>query len=197
MLFAKTTLTTMDIESVGALIEEQLREHRNKYIFLGILFIVCGILSAAVPSITALNVALFIGVVLLATGALQLIVTLKAKTHWWSLLSAVLSLTCGLFVLWKPLAVLLALVTLMAIFLTVEGIFEILLAYQFRMIRNWGWMFVSGLVTLALAVILWMGYPTIGIFYLGWVIAVNFVLYGVSLLMLVWRVTDNRKITHL
>jgi uncharacterized membrane protein HdeD (DUF308 family) len=189
MVFAKTTLTRMDLASVGERIEKQLREHRNKYVFEGILFIVCGILAAAVPTVTALNVALLIGIVLMATGVLQLILTIKAKTHWWSLLSAALSILCGFFVLWKPLVVLLAIITLMAVFLTIEGILEILLAYEFRMIRNWGWMFLSGLITLALAAILWMGYPTIGIFYLGWVIAINFVLYGISLLMLVWRVT--------
>jgi uncharacterized membrane protein HdeD (DUF308 family) len=189
MLFTKTTLTTMDFDSIGERIEQQLHDHRDKYILEGVLFIVCGILAAAMPSIMALNVALLIGVVLLVTGVLQLVLTVKAKTHWWSLLSALLSILCGLFVLWKPLAMLLAIVTLMAVFLTVEGIFEILLSYQFRMIRNWGWMFFSGLITLGLAVILWIGYPTIGVLYLGWVIAINFILYGTSLLMLVWRLT--------
>jgi uncharacterized membrane protein HdeD (DUF308 family) len=186
MLFTNTP--SVDLKTLSVRIEQHLRDHRGKYIFQGILFIMFGILAAAVPSIAALNVTLLLGAVLLATGVLQLIFTLKARTHWWSLLSAALSILCGLVVLWKPVDVLLAIVTLIAIFLTIEGFFELLLAFQFRTARNWGWMIFSGLVTLGLAVLLWIGYPAVGILYLGWVIAINFILYGLSLLMLVWRV---------
>jgi uncharacterized membrane protein HdeD (DUF308 family) len=189
MFTIKSGFTSTDLESLKYCIEQHLREHRSKYIFQGVLFVMFGILAAALPAITALNVTLLLGAVLLATGILQLVFTLKAKTHWWSLLSALLSILCGLLVLWKPVDVLLALVTLIAVFLTLEGLFELLLAFEFRAARNWGWMIFSGVVTLGLAVLLWMGYPTIGILYLGWVVAINFILYGISLLMLVWRVT--------
>jgi uncharacterized membrane protein HdeD (DUF308 family) len=39
-----------------------------------------------------------------------------------------------------------------------------------------------------LAIILWIGFPTFDVLYLGWVVAINFILYGLSLMMLVWRV---------
>jgi uncharacterized membrane protein HdeD (DUF308 family) len=89
---------------------------------------------------------------------------------------------------WKPFAGLLVIVTLLAIFMTVEGIFELLLAWQFRPARSWSWMLFSGIVTLVLAVMLWIGFPAFGVLYLSMVIAVNFILYGVSLMILVWLV---------
>jgi uncharacterized membrane protein HdeD (DUF308 family) len=105
----------------------------------------------------------------------------------WSLLSSCLSLAIGVIMLWHPLPILLAFVTLLAIFMTVEGTLELLLAFQFRPVRNWSWMFFSGIATLVMAVILWIGFPVFDVLYLGWVIAINLVLYGLSLLMLVWR----------
>ncbi len=176
-----------DLGDLREHVERQLREHRGKYVLQGTAFIVAGFLVAVFPATTTLNVELIIGVVLLLTGVLQLILTLSSKMHWWSLLSACLSILVGIVMLWKPLPVLLTLVTLLAIFMSVEGLLELLLAWRFRPARNWRWMLFSGATTLLLAVILWIGYPVLDVFYLGWVIAINLVLYGLSLLMLVWR----------
>jgi hypothetical protein len=33
-------------------------------------------------------------------------------------------------------------------------------------------------------------YPAFDVFYLGWVVAINLILYGLSLLMLVWRIAS-------
>ena len=82
---------------------------------------------------------------------------------------------------------LLAFVTVLALFMTIEGILELMLAFQFRPVRNWGWMLFSGSFTLLLAVMLWIGFPVFDVLYLGWVIALNLIFYGISLLMLVWR----------
>jgi uncharacterized membrane protein HdeD (DUF308 family) len=177
-----------DLESLRTRFEQELRTHKSKYIFQGTLFIILGILAAALPAATALSVELMTGVVLLMSGVFQLVLTLKSKMHWWSLLSALLSITVGAIMIWKPLEGLLAIVTLLAVFMTLEGIFELLLAWQFRPVRNWSWMLFSGIVTMALAVILWLAFPAFDVLYLGWVVAINFILYGLSLMMLVWRV---------
>ena len=180
----------MDIDAMKDRVEQELRTHKRKYIFQGIGFIVSGFMAIALPSTTALNVELLVGIILLLTGVFQLILTLKSKMHWWSLLSACLSMIVGTFILWKPFPVLLAVVSLMAVFMTVEGLLELFLAFEFRPIRNWSWMLFSGIVTLVMAALLWIGYPAFDVFYLGWVVAINLVLYGLSLLMLVWRIAS-------
>src|SRR5271155_4315953 len=130
----------MELEAMRAQFEQQLREHKSKYIFQGTMFIILGIMAAALPAATALSVELMIGIVLLLSGIFQLVLTLKSKMHFWSMLSSFLSIATGVVMLWKPLAGLLAVVTLLAIFMTLEGIFELLLAWQFRPVRNWSWM---------------------------------------------------------
>ena len=186
MLFSKA-MVTEDFDSFAERIERELRDHKGKYIFQGIVFVIAGVLAAAFPAVTAITVELIIGVILLLTGGFQLVLTLKSGMHWWSLLSAGLSIGFGALMLWQPLPMLLAFVTLLAIFMTIEGVLELLLAFQFRPIRNWKWMLFSGSVTLLLAVMLWIGFPIFDVLYLGWVIAINLLFYGLSLLMLVWR----------
>jgi uncharacterized membrane protein HdeD (DUF308 family) len=175
MFFNKTILTNGGLGHLGERVEQHLRDHKGKYIFQGIIFIVAGVLSAMLSSVTVLHTELLVGIVLLVTGMFQLVLTLKSKMHWWSLLSAGLSIFVGLFIVWKPFPVLISIVTLLAVFMT----------------RSWNWMIFSSIVTLTMAVVLWVGYPTFDILYLGWIVAVNLILYGLSLLMLVWGVADT------
>jgi len=189
MLFTKTTVSR-DAGDLGTRLETELRNHKGKYIFQGMIFIMGGVLAAAMPAATALNAELLLGAILLLTGIFQLVLTIKSRMHWWSMMSSLLSICIGIFMLWKPFPVLLAFVTLLALFMTVEGICEFLLALQFRPLRNWSWMLFSGIITLTLAAVLWIGFPAFDIMYLGWVIAANLLLYGFSLLMLVWKIAS-------
>jgi uncharacterized membrane protein HdeD (DUF308 family) len=183
-------MTNLDTGSLRSRIETRVREHRFKYILQGLMFITAGCLAAAIPTLAALHLAFMIGAVLLATGILQFVLTLQSKMHWWSLLSALLSVVTGALILWQPFSVLLAFVSCIVIFLTLEGIFEIFLALQMRPARAWRWMLCSGCIALGLAAVTLIGYPTFDTLYLGYMIATNLMLYGISLLMLVWR-TDE------
>lgn len=187
MLFTKTLATTGTITSLGENVNHELHTHKSKYIFQGVVFITAGMLAAIFPAITALNIELIVGAIILVTGIFQLFMTLKSHIHMWSMVSALLSIGIGVLILSKPLPILLAFVTLLAIFMTLEGILELALSFQFRPARNWAWMFFSGIITLVLALMLWIGFPYFDVFYLGWVIAINLILYGISLLMLVWK----------
>lgn len=182
-----TSIQTSGFADLSTRLEQDVRNHKGKYIFQGIVFVIGGILAAALPSITALNVGLLAGAILLATGIAQLVFTAKSGRHRGSLLSSLLSIIVGILMLWQPLGVLIAIVTLLALFMTLEGLIEIFIALEWRPFRSWGWMLFSGIVTLILAALLWIGYPTLGIVYVGWLIAINLLLYGISLLMLAWR----------
>ncbi len=193
MLFTRSLISSPDFDSLRANTEKELRDHKGKYTVQGVVFIVAGVIAAAFPAATAINVEMIVGAILLLTGVLQFFLALRSKMHLWALFSACLSIGFGVVMLWQPLSMLLAFVTLMAIFMTLEGALEVLLSLQFRPARNWKWMLSSGIITLMLAVALWIGYPLFDILYLGWVIAINLIFYGLSLLMLVGNTALLRK----
>jgi len=140
MLFTQTALKAREFNTLAEHIEHELSMHKGKYIFQGTIFIMAGVLAALFPATTALHIELIVGFILLLTGVLQFVLTLRSKMHWWALLSACLSVVIGFAVVWKPLVVLKAFVTVLAIFMTAEGLLELLLAFQFRPARNWRWM---------------------------------------------------------
>lgn len=188
MVLAKAAITAPGgLAGLGERISAEIRTHKTKYIFQAGTFIVSGILTAALPGATSLNTELLVGIALLVTGIFQAVLTLQSKTHMWSLLSALLSIIFGAVILWKPLVVLQMVVTAIALFMTIEGLLELFIAFEFRPARNWHWMLVSGMFTLLLAMVTWIGFPAFDILYLSWVIAANLIMYGVSLMMLVWR----------
>ena len=104
MLFTKTAITT-DMNELGSRLEQELRDHKGKYILQGMIFVIGGVIAASMPTATALNAELLLGAVLLLTGLFQLVLTIQSKMHWWSMLSASVSILVGIFMLWKPLSV--------------------------------------------------------------------------------------------
>ena len=179
------TLSSIDPQLIKVRFAEEISEHKSAYVLQGLLFILLGIAAAILPGLFALSADILIGVLLLLGGVIQLFLSHRSRMHWWALLSASLSIIVGGLMIVHPGSGLLALITLIMAFLFAEGIFEILLAMQFYPLRRWAWMLFSGIVALALAAILWKGFPVIGVLYLGWIIALNLFLYGVALVMLV------------
>ncbi len=173
----KKTLT-----EISENITQQVAEHKGWYIFQGMAFVIAGILAIVLPGITAIGFGLLIGALLLASGIIQAIAGFSSKTHWWMFISALLSIIVGGLMIFYPLAGTVALATILAVFLLLEGITELFLAFQLRPIKNWGWLLFSGLISLLLAFIVFAGWPSASIILLGVIIGVNLLFYGMALL---------------
>lgn len=180
-------ITPQNVGEMREVIEGKITRYRGWYIVQALIFIMAGILAIVLPAATAVGFEFLIGALFLISGTVQIFASFRSKVHWWSLLSGLLSVVAGGIMLANPAMGTLALATVLAVFLTVEGVFELLLAFQFRPARNWIWLLTSGLVSLVLALLLFAGWPETTIVYLGIIIGVNFLLYGVSLLaMTIW-----------
>lgn len=170
------------LKEISANITQHISDHRGWYIFQGIAFIIAGILAIILPGVTAIGFGLVIGALLLASGIIQAIASFSSKSHWWSLASALLSLVVGALIIFNPVAGTIALATILAIFLFLEGITELFLAFQLKPIKNWGWLLLSGVVSLVLAVIVFAGWPGASVVLLGVLIGINLLFYGSALL---------------
>lgn len=165
-------------------VEQAIARHRGWYVFQGIIFVLAGFAAVILPGLTALGFELVIGTLLILSGLVQGYASLRSETHWWSLISSIASLVVGGLMLFHPVVGTIALATVIAAFLAVEGIAEILLAFQFRPTRGWGWLLFSGGISLLLSMLLFAGWPAATVWFLGIVIGINLLLYGVSLLAL-------------
>ena len=170
---------------------EWLQNHRYLLIFEGIVFILLGFLAVALPGISTLSAELFIGWLLIIAGIVQLFRIAKtphAPGFVGSLLTGILYLAFGVSLLIFPVAGILSLTALLILFFIAEGIAKIILGFQLRPLRRWGWFLINGILSLLIAYIIWSGWPGTAFWVLGLLVGINMIFFGISLLFLAWGI---------
>jgi uncharacterized membrane protein HdeD (DUF308 family) len=142
----------------------------------GTIMVVMGFLAMMAPFYTGIAVAIMVGAMMLVSGVVQFFAAFKAGS--WGrgilkLLLGALTAIVGLMLLGHPLYALASLTLILAAYFFVEGIFEIVFAFQLD--EGKGWMIFSGILSLLLGVMIWNDWPVSG----GWAIGI---LVGIKLL---------------
>lgn len=148
----------------------------------GTILVVMGIFCIAVPNFIALSFNAFIGGVFFV-AALMLGVTAlrqpKQKLSLWY--KPIILGGFALAILLYPAIILSTLGFLIAILLVVTGISTISMALRLKSFTKWITLF-SGIISLALAVIVFAGWPFDSAWIIGLIIGVNFISDGIALL---------------
>ena len=165
-------------------VRQQISQHRIWYRTQAIVFIILGLFALVMPYATALAINLILGVALLIAGAFQVYTAIKTSHKLAPGLSGLLSLIIGLLLLMFPLSGTIAVGTLIAVFLLVEGIIEVAAATSFRPFQGWLWLLFSGFLSMLLAIFVIAGWPSMTLLFYGVVIGINLILFGMSLLIL-------------
>ncbi len=163
-----------------------LHEHWVFFLVEGIVLLVLGIAAILLPVLATIALTIVLGWLLLVSGVIGLFTTFwmrSAPGFWWSLLSAVLGIVVGIMLLASPLTGAISLTLLLIAFFVVEGIATIMFALEHKRETsgNWGWMLVSGIVDLVLAVMLFSGLPSTAAWAIGLLVGINMVFGGVAL----------------
>ena len=139
------------------------------------------------PPIATIAVEVLVGWLLLMSGIVGLIATLRmrgAPGFWWSLISAVLGIAAGIILLRWPLSGAVSLTLILTVFLVLEGLVSIMYALEHKreLSGRWGLMLFSGVVDLCLAGIIFAGLPGTAAWAIGLLIGINLVFGGVALI---------------
>jgi len=178
---------TTDVERVAAAVSATIHQHWALFLAEGILLTVLGILAILLPAVASLAATLIFGWILLLSGGMGLVTTLRARHapgFGWSLLSALIGLVAGVLLLARPVLGTLSLTAVLIAFLMAEGVVSIFYATEHRkgFSAGWGWMLASGLLDLVLAVILLAGLPGTAVWALGVLLGVNMIVGGAALI---------------
>jgi len=175
-------------------LERNIKEHKTLYMFNGLVFIVLGIISIMAPLVAAEFLDLLIGILLLITGLAQAAVSMRAKRHWTYYLSSIISITAGSLMLSKPSEGALALAAIIAIFLLLQGFLQIFSAGLYAPFKGWVFMLLSGIISIVLSAFIYVGWPSTALWFLGIVVAINLISFGLSIIMLTSYIT--KKVGH-
>lgn len=163
-----------------------IRAHWRVFLVEGIVLILLGLAAIALPLFAGLAIAILVGWLILIGGVVGLLtsfVARRAPGFWWALISAVLWIAAGVAVLASPIAGLVYFTVLLVIWFALEGIAMILYALSHRRGASprWGWVLVSGIVDLVLAVVLAAGLPGTAAWAVGLLVGINLLFGGLSL----------------
>jgi uncharacterized membrane protein HdeD (DUF308 family) len=165
---------------------DAIRKHSTWFIVYGVLMVLLGLFSIALPGVATVAVTLTIGWLLLIGGGVGLFAGGRsAPDFWWNLFTTIIYILAGLLVLTRPIASVLTLTIVLAAYLFAGGVMRILLAvhYRTRIPKAWGWVLISGIVDIALAAIIMMGLPGNAVWVLGLLVGINMLMMGFAIVM--------------
>lgn len=158
----------------------------------GVLLIITGILAVLMPGIAALATALFLAWLLIFGGVFEIAYAIQTRATsglGWMLASGILTLLLGIAILMVPLAGVASLALLVGAFLLVGGIARVALAFRLKPRRGWGWVLFDGLLAIALAMLIVLGWPQGSVAFIGLLVGFSLISTGV------WRMVLGRHST--
>jgi uncharacterized membrane protein HdeD (DUF308 family) len=172
--------------------ETNTQKFSNTNLWIGILLIVLGIGAVILPNVTTIVAETWIAIILASAGASKVFYAIQTRSEGfvWKLLLGVLYIATGIMLFAYPLTGVLSLTLLLGGFLLMEGVFELILAFQLRPRQNWGWVLADGIVTLILGGIVWFEWPFNAPWLIGILVGVSVLSTGISRVMLSFNPPD-------
>src|ERR1700730_15058189 len=141
--------TESEVREIRSTVSAAIHCHWGLFLLEGILLIVLGSLAVLVPAVASVAATIVFGWILLLSGVIGLITTLRARQargFGCSWLAPIIGIAAGLVLLAMPVQGTLSLTAVLIAFLFVEGVASILYAFEHRkrLSGRWGWMLASG-----------------------------------------------------
>jgi uncharacterized membrane protein HdeD (DUF308 family) len=189
---------TMSLDAAAQVMRDAMREkvrrHSLWYLVQGGVMILAGILALVYPVVSSFAAVFALGCLLIISGIAQGISLIDAREvpHFWlQLVSVVLSVIVGVLLIRHRGGGLLAITLLLIVYFMVEGISKVIFALTIRPFPNWGWVLVSGIVGILVALYLWASFPVTAIWLLGVLLGIQLICEGAALGYLAWQVRST------
>ncbi len=155
---------------------------------LSVVLILAGLFARAVPPLVGIGVLLVVAWLIIVSGGVHLLFAWRTRTTGgmiWELLLGILYIAIGVDVLDAPPAAgLVALTLILAIYLFVEGVLELILGFRLRPGAGSTWVMLDGVVTLFLAILIWRNWPSSSEWVIGTLVGISMLFSGISRLFL-------------
>ena len=177
------------IQSIQRAATVALREHWVLFLVEGVVLLVLGATAVVLPPIATLAVTILFGWLFLVSGIVGLVTTFwmrHAPGFWWSLLSAALGIIVGAMLLASPVTGALSLTLVLIAFFLIEGAVSIMFALDHKreLSGQWGWMLMSGIIDLVLAMMIFAGLPSTAAWAVGLLVGINMIFGGTALIVM-------------
>ena len=151
-----------------------------------VLMIVAGILAIVVPAVAGITVTVFVAWLLVFSGVLHFVYAWHAggTAMIWEVLLGIAYTIVGVYMLVNPAAGMVSLTFALATYLLAQSLIELALALRLRPMSGTGWLFLDGVITLILAIMIWRTWPSDADWVLGVLVGVSMLFSGITRLMI-------------
>jgi uncharacterized membrane protein HdeD (DUF308 family) len=160
-----------------------LAKSRSWSIVLGILLLFTGFLAIVVPFFAAIAASIFFGWLVLL-GAVTHLTYAWFERGWeailWQLLIGVVYLVAAISLLLWPVAGVFTLALILALYIAMEGVFELALYSRLHKLPGAIWFLVDGLVSLLVAVLIFIRWPSSSLWALGTLVGLSLIFSGMA-----------------
>jgi uncharacterized membrane protein HdeD (DUF308 family) len=178
----------------------ELHKNLGWFIAFAVAIMVLGFLAIIAPYTATFAVEQLAGITFAAGGIILVIHAFRWKISerfFFSLFLGLIYFAFGIYLIAHPLSGVLALTVALAVFYFVVGVIKIINAFRIRPTSQWGWVLVSGLVSILLSAVIWAGMPLTALWAVGLIVGIDLVFCGLAFLMLMLAVRSafDRKET--
>ncbi len=151
---------------------------------VGIVIAILGLLAVFTPLFAGLTLSFFLGAYLVIGGIVHFVHAFSGR-EWTGfliqLVLAVVFVVAGLSLLLNPFVGLVTLTVLLIAFFFVDGIVETVMGFRLRPQRGWLSIVVSGVLSLVIAALVWLAFPSSALWALGLLFGIGLLTSGISL----------------
>lgn len=180
-------LSQTDIDKAIAAAKQAVADNWGWFLALGILLVVAGVAAIAFPLVSTIAAKIALGWIFLAAG-LVIIIHAFSIQRWggflMELLLGVLYLIAGGWLAFFPFTGIITLTIVLAALFLVEGVLEVIMAVRARAHEGWVWLLLSGLIAVAVGVLIAAELPSSAAWAIGLLVGVNLLSTGISFIVL-------------
>ncbi len=155
------------------------------YKITGVILLILGLLGIIFPHFSTAFILYFIAFLVLVGGALFVIIGFKGGKGALGVITVgILLLIMGILMFVYPAHSLSAMTLLLGIFFLMVGIASLFFAYGIHPISGWQAPVVTGILSLILGVLIFMGWPNNSEWLIGLFIGIELLLQGIALMAL-------------
>jgi uncharacterized membrane protein HdeD (DUF308 family) len=175
-----------DIDRAVAAAKQTMADNWGWFLTLGIVLVVAGIAAIMFPLVSTIAAKIALGWIFLAAGIVMVIHAFSIQ-KWggflMELLLGVLYLFAGGWLAFFPFTGIVTLTILLAALFLAEGVVEVIMGFRVRPHEGWGWLVFSGLIAVAVGLLIAAELPSSAVWAIGLLVGVNLLSTGISFIV--------------
>jgi uncharacterized membrane protein HdeD (DUF308 family) len=153
---------------------------------LAVLMIVLGFAAMFKPLAAGVGISLFVAWIIVFSGVVHVVYAFAARSagsFLWRTLIGIAYILGGIYLLKEPSIALASFTLVLAVILIAEGVFQLIMFFQLRVLPGSGWILCDAILTLILGGLIAYPWPGSSLWAIGTLVGVNLIVSGFTRLM--------------